>query len=125
MAIKSILFNTEMVQAILDGRKTCARRIVKGAIPDDAMWGYTMFTPKGCISCRGVYADGYGEGFYKLPYQPGDILYVLETWGYPIALNSDKQYVFRADEVAESGFKMIAIYGIHQFTCRKKLLVSG
>lgn len=105
MAIKPILFNTEMVQAILDGRKTCARRIVKGAIPDDAMWGYTTFTPKGCISCRGVYADGYGEGFYKLPYQPGDILYVLETWGYPIALNSDKQYVFRADEVAESGFK--------------------
>ena len=80
MAIKPILFNTEMVQAILDGRKTCARRIVKGAIPDDAMWGYTMFTPKGCISCRGVYADGYGEGFYKLPYQPGDILYVRETW---------------------------------------------
>lgn len=105
MAIKPILFNTEMVQAILDGRKTCTRRIVKGAIPDDAMWGYTMFTPKGCISCRGVYADGYGEGFYKLPYQPGDILYVRETWGYPIALNSDKQYVFRADEVAESGFK--------------------
>lgn len=42
---------------------------------------------------------------YKAPYQPGDILYVRETWGYPIALNSDKQYVFRADEVAESGFK--------------------
>lgn len=80
MAIKPILFNTEMVRAILDGRKTCTRRIVKDGIPDDAMWGYTAFTPKGYISCRGVYADGYGEGFYKLPYQPGDILYVRETW---------------------------------------------
>lgn len=80
MAIKPILFNTEMVRTILDGRKTCTRRIVKDGIPDDAMWGYTAFTPKGYISCRGVYADGYGEGFYKLPYQPGDILYVRETW---------------------------------------------
>ena len=79
-AIKSILFNTEMVRAILDGRKTCTRRIVKDDIPDDAMWGYTAFTPKGYISCRGIYADGYGEGFYKLPYQPGDILYVRETF---------------------------------------------
>ena len=83
MAIKPILFNTEMVRAILDGRKTCTRRIVKGFIPDDALWGYTAFTPKGYISCRGLYADGYGEGFYKLPYQPEDILYVRETWhGY-------------------------------------------
>lgn len=105
MAIKPILFNTEMVRAILDGKKTCTRRIVKGAIPDDAMWGYTMFTPKGCISCRGVYADEYGEKFFRLPYQQGDILYVRETWGHPISLNSDKQYVFRADEMAEIGFK--------------------
>lgn len=82
MAIKPILFNTEMVRAILDGKKTCTRRIVKGAILDDAMWGYTMFTPKGCISCRGVYADEYGEKFFRLPYQQGDILYVRETWYY-------------------------------------------
>lgn len=105
MAIKPILFNTEMVRAILDGKKTCTRRIVKGVIPDDAMWGYTMFTPKGCVSCRGVYADEYGEKFFRLPYQQGDILYVRETWGHPISLNSDKQYVFRADKIAEIGFK--------------------
>lgn len=80
MAIKPILFNTEIVRAILDGRKDATRRIVKGFIPDDAVWGYTAFTPKGYISCRGTFADGYGEKFFKLPCEPGDILYVRETW---------------------------------------------
>lgn len=80
MPIKPILFNTEMVRAILDGRKSCTRRIVKGFIPNNAVWGYTAFTPKGCISCRGTFSDGYGEKFFKLPCEPGDILYVRETW---------------------------------------------
>lgn len=75
-----ILFNTEMVRAILEGRKGATRRSVKGYIPDDAVWGYTAFTPKGYISCRGTFADGYGEKFFKLPCEPGDILYVRETW---------------------------------------------
>lgn len=82
MKIKPILLNTEMVRAILGGRKSCTRRVVK---------------PQPTAR--------YGAQCIKPPYQPGDILYVRETWGYPIALNSDKQYVFRADEVAESGFK--------------------
>lgn len=80
MAIKPILFNTKMVRAILDGRKGATRRIVKGFIPDDAVWGYTAFTPKGYISCRGTFADGYGEKIFKLPCETGDILYVRETW---------------------------------------------
>lgn len=80
MPIKPILFNAEMVRVILDGIKGSTRRIVKGFIPNDAVWGYTAFTPKGYISCRGTFADGYGEKFFKLPCEPGDILYVRETW---------------------------------------------
>lgn len=80
MPNKPILFNAEMVRAILDGRKSCTRKIVKGFIPNDAKWGYTVFTPKGRISCRGTFADGYGEKFFKLPCEPSDILYVRETW---------------------------------------------
>lgn len=80
MNIKPILFNTEMVEAALDEIKHCTRRVVKGYIPKDAKFGYTAFTPKGCISCRGTFKDGYGEKFFKLPYQKGDILYIRETW---------------------------------------------
>lgn len=92
MPIKPILFNTEMVRAMLDEKKSCTRRIVKGFIPNDAVWGYTAFTPKGCISCRGTFADGYGEKFFKLPYQPGDILYVRESYS-----ELSFGYVYKAD----------------------------
>lgn len=74
-----ILFNADMVRAILDDIKGCTRRAVKGFIPNDAKWGYTIFTPKGHISCRGMYKDGYDEKFFKLPCEKGDILYVRET----------------------------------------------
>lgn len=97
MAIKSILItNTEMVWAILDGSKTCIRQIIKGYIPQNAQFGYSAFTPDGTISCRGLFETagrpGYGEKFFKLPYQPGNILYVRETW-----CKSLERYLYRAD----------------------------
>ena len=92
MSIKPILFNTKMVRAILDGIKGSTRRIAKGFIPNDAVWGYTAFTPKGYISCRGTFADGYGEKFFKLPCKSGDILYVRETWTEEYG-----KYYYRAD----------------------------
>ncbi|RGF77045.1 hypothetical protein DWZ38_03755 [Ruminococcus sp. AF31-8BH] len=83
MATKPILFNTQMVRAILDGRKSCTRRIVK------PQW-------KECPNCKYVHNeyiyDNLAENVYcarcgyplvperRAPYQPGDILYVRETW---------------------------------------------
>lgn len=99
MAIKPILFNTEMVRAIMDGRKSCTRRLVKFLSGENPRW--TGYIKDGLM----LYNGKNEPCIRKAPYQPGDILYVRETWGYPIALNSDKKYVFRADEVAESGFK--------------------
>lgn len=94
---KPILFNTDMVRAILDGRKTVTRQVVKGFIPNDAIWGYTIFTPKGYISCRGTFADGYGEKFFKLPYNTDDILYVRETWCNANKDGVEPDYYYFAD----------------------------
>ena len=92
MKIKPILFNTEMVKAILAGRKTMTRRVFKDVNPQNAEWGYTMFTPKGKISCRYDSPEGERlEGFYKLPYQKGDTLYVRETWNYGYFDGSDAE----------------------------------
>ena len=73
MAIKPILFNTEMVRAILDGRKSCTRRLVKFLPGENPQW-------TGYIRDELMLYNGKNEPcIRKAPYQPGDILYVRET----------------------------------------------
>ena len=67
---KPILFNTEMVQAILGDRKTVTRRVIK---PQPiAGIRKSVFVPSGI-------EDGHGREI-KLLYKVGDILYVRETF---------------------------------------------
>lgn len=84
MKINPILFNTEMVRAIIEGRKTVTRRICKDCndfvIPDMSFYD----------SDRRTYAvHGYTDKEHKnqlftaerlCPICPEDILYVRETW---------------------------------------------
>ena len=85
MAIKPILFNAEMVRAILDGRKSCTRRLVKPQ-PDEKhtfpLGFVTDSTEKKEVGCFGFGIDECGDSikYVKPPYQPGDTLYVRETW---------------------------------------------
>ena len=89
MAIKPILFNTDMVRASLDGRKSCTRRLVnprqligmlpdrcKNATPDEFLKNKRMMFKPYC----GMTDAELIMTAYKEPYQPGDILYVRETW---------------------------------------------
>jgi len=78
-----ILFNTDMVRAILDGRKTVTRRLVKPQPPNDVQCplGYCVDGDKKDI---GKYAFGSHEAggkmvFCKPPCEIGDILYVRES----------------------------------------------
>lgn len=85
MAIKPILFNTPMVRAILDGRKSCTRRVIKPQ-PDEKhtypLGFVTDGTEKKEVGNFGFGINEYGGSiqYAKPPYQPGDILYVRETW---------------------------------------------
>lgn len=116
MPIKSILFNkqisTEMVRAILDGRKTCTRRVIKPQPQSGLCYTYAG-SHKGCIGKwtypnRGAH-EFWGEE-YKLPenikdeelskrwnppYHTDDILYVRETYGEGY---EDGTYIYRADD---------------------------
>lgn len=74
MAIKPILFNTEMVRAIMDGRKTCTRRLVRFLPGENPQW--TGYIRDGLM----LYNGRNETCIMKAPYQAGDILYVRETF---------------------------------------------
>ncbi len=105
---KPILFNTEMVRAILDGRKMATRRIVKNN-PEECTSKVVNGVCKICDDKGGFYLpDDYVKA--RSPYQVGDILYVRETFtkyqtvnyvqlhdGRSFSEVSDGRYAYKAD----------------------------
>lgn len=84
MAIKPILFNTEMVRAILDGRKTCTRRICKDAneytVPDMDFYNADRRTYAVHNFADKEHMEQLSTAERTCLICPGDILYVRETW---------------------------------------------
>lgn len=118
---KPILFNTEMVQAILEERKTCTRRIIKKKYENvDIDWFENKYgkrivyvqndapapirNPNGTTTHSLIAMEEI-----KKPYNIGDILYVRETWcdvkkdfrkDDDIDLG-DCRYIFKVDDYGE------------------------
>ncbi len=99
--MKPILFNTEMVRALLDGRKGVTRRAIKpqpeGAhsFSDYDEERQTFYFACGGIGSNGAFADW--EEAIKAPYHPGDILYVRETWAVVSGGGIHRKYGYKAD----------------------------
>jgi hypothetical protein len=119
MAIKPILFNTEMVRAILDGRKTCTRRICKDAneytVPDMEFYNADKRTYAVHNFADKKHTEQLSIAERTCPICPGDILYVRETvWqkiGYYLDIDGETKpswynefkYV-ASDEKPETGW---------------------
>lgn len=98
---KPILFNTYMVRAILEGRKTVTRRVVKPHFrPGETGWQVITEKHSGKY-VRIEYLDEWeNETRYMIdPFRPDDILYVRETWA-----EMPYGFVYRADGEEPEGW---------------------
>lgn len=89
MKERPILFSASMVNAILDGRKTQTRRIMKPQPTTNPFWG-----------CAGSKGFGFFDDLkpIKGPYgKPGDRLWVRETFGIVDSLEGARSFVYRAE----------------------------
>lgn len=87
--MKPILFNSEMVKALLDGRKTVTRRVVKPQPKG-------QLVPMGKNSCwPGYFAIQGTQNVTCPPYHPTDNLWVRETW--QVARGGG--YMYKADTI--------------------------
>ena len=102
--ILPILFNTEMVQAILDGRKTVTRRILK----HDTR---ALLNSPYCKTHPEVPDKQIIEKLCKSPYEQGDVLYVRETWNICSMWSSGNRvtFIYRADENEEKSARTISV----------------
>lgn len=90
---KGILMNTESVKAILAEHKTVTRRVIKPQPPFDNDSIYLRYVKDGIARFgQGTPGNSCALCDRKLPYQPGDVLYVRETF-----YKDSKRYIYKAD----------------------------
>lgn len=97
MRILPILFNTEMVRRLQDNMKTATRRVIKSQPPIDFRYPQAddfkscwWWTDKDGDDDMMRWWPSYENGLLP-PYEPGDILYVRETWNFAYTLDGNEQ----------------------------------
>ena len=110
MSVKSIIFNTDMTQAILDGRKAAIRRVVKFDVNKVQNMKILRKQPDqhGQIFAEGYIGNKRTITMAKVPFDQGDIIYVRETWcdrwlpdGF---LTGTARYGYKTDGIPTYGY---------------------
>ena len=100
MRVLPILFNTPMTQSVLAGNKTQTRRVVTPQPREKTIPVYE----NGVLSWAYMAAGICHVDKAKPRYQPGDILYVRETWQHGFwDVEGDKGYLHTFFEETEPG----------------------
>lgn len=112
--MKPILFNTAMVRAILDGKKTCTRRLIKNKYTNTDIEFCEHKGKKILVYAQNdvpepkINEDGsktmtvrYMEEI-EVPYKGGDILYVRETWTNTLTPDGNIGFAYKADGEPEN-----------------------
>lgn len=109
MKERPILFSTEMVEAILDGRKTQTRRIIKGVALD---WlAPDMFTSK--------YVASKDNNLCPYGYE-NDILWVRETW-----CRHKSNYLYKAYRIDVNEYRWKPSIHMPKEACRLRLKIKS
>lgn len=104
MAERPILFNTEMVRAILEGRKTQTRRLVKNIPLYEPYFEDVDGMPYAC--------DREGEWHPAVEFSPirnGDVLWVRETW-QRLFDHRGWRYEYKADHNDDEPLRLGGMY---------------
>lgn len=107
--MKPILFNTAMVKAILEGKKTCTRRLIKNKYTNADIKFWEHKGKKILVYAQNDVSEPIhnsdGTTTYKLgwmeeiaePFKVGDILYVRETWTNTLTPDGNVGFAYKAD----------------------------
>jgi hypothetical protein len=132
ITVRPIPFTEAMVVALLEGRKTQTRRLLKPQPPRDVatLQGPELYHPA-VTNARtgeqepgapiwGVYAEEWGT---KIKYRPGDLLYVREPWASDAMLEAGGTRYYATDDVHELRKRQPAMF-MHRWRSRLTLSVT-